>query len=218
VAPGGWAELAALEKAHQVVDRARSIYRQGEVCHSIYAVRSGCVKTFVMTEDGGEHVTGFHLPGEIIGLHGMDDRVFHSSAIALERAHVCALPLAGLEALFEAKPRLMGWLVAMLGREVAQARWINLVIQRCDVAERVEAFLIDLWLRRCALGLPAQEFKLSMSRRDLGSYLGVAAESVSRVFSDLQRRDILAVHGKTVRLNNVARLTDRARSLFEVRR
>jgi CRP/FNR family transcriptional regulator len=169
-------------------------------------VRSGCVKTYMPTPDGGEQVTGFHLPGEIVGLDAIATGSHSSSARALDTASFCELPFSQLEDLADEVRSLGRRLLRVLGREIHQDQEMLAVLGKPTAEERLAALLVSFSARLKQRGFSDREFRLSMSRHDIGSYLGLAVETVSRVFSRFQRRGLLRVERRAIILHNLAAL------------
>lgn len=151
----------------------------------------------VSTQDGENQITGFYLPGELFGFDGFDDN--HScSAVALERSNVCELPLDSIEELSSHIPSLRLELDRLMGRQINSDQSMLLLLSRRSADERLATFLVSLSIRFQQRGLSANEFRLSMSRHDIANYLGLAAETVSRLFKRLKESKIASVNGRTI--------------------
>lgn len=203
------ADLALLDriiKRRRPVRRGEHLFRIGEPFAAVYAVRSGSIKTFTLTDGGRELVTGFHLPGELLGLEGIGAGRHACSAKALESASVCELPFDRFEALCDQVPNLLRQMLRIMSKKLYQEQTQLAQLGQKDGEARLAAFLISLSNRFRQRGFSAREFNLSMSRADIGSYLGLAKETVSRLFGRFQEEGLIAVSRKHVRLLNVARL------------
>ena len=200
------AQLDGIIRRRRPMQRAEHRFVSGEAFTSIYAVRSGSIKTYSLTEDGREQVTGFFLPGELVGLDAIGSGVQSSSARALETTSVCEIPFGELEVLGEQIPSLPKQLLRIMSREMHQDQLLLMLLGKRSADERLAAFLISLSLRFGQRGYSSSEFNLSMSRNDIGNYLGLAVETVSRLFSRLQEEGILAVRSRHVRLLDLPRL------------
>ena len=211
------ADLALLDriiKRRRPVQRGEYLYRAGETFESIYAVKSGSFKTSSFTEEGREQVTGLHLPGELFGMDAIHSGKHCCSAVALERSSVCEIPFGQLEQLGAQIPSLMRQTVRIMSKEILRDKRM-MQIAKCSAPGRLAAFLLSLSERFRERGFAAYEYHLSMSRVDIGNYLGLADETVSRLFTRFQEEGLLAVERRHIRLLDVPRLQAVARGLAE---
>lgn len=207
------ADLMRLEtiiQRRRPLERNQHLYRIGDLFHSIYVIRSGSVKTYIPTPDGGEQVTGFHLPGEIVGLDAIASGKHDCSARALDTASFCELPFGQLENLADEVRSLSRRLLRVLGREIHQDHEMLTMLGKPTAEERLAALLVSFSFRLKQRGFSGSEFRLSMSRHDIGSYLGLAVETVSRVFSRFQRQGLLRVERRNIILHDLAALQELA--------
>lgn len=188
------------------VRRRDSLYRAGAAFRALYAVRGGFFKSYVVTEDGRDHVTGFHMPGDIIGLDGIETDTHSLNVEALEDGIVCVIPFERFEEAAVRHPRLQRQLHRLMSREIARDQGMMTLLGTMDAEQRVAAFLLGLSERFAARGYAAAEFILRMTREEIGSYLGLKLETVSRVFSRLQQAQLIDVQNKYVRLLDIAAL------------
>jgi CRP/FNR family transcriptional regulator len=190
----------------QIIHRSRPIsrgsylFQTGERFHSIYAIRSGAVKMSHLASDGVEHITGFHLPGEIIGLDAISFSEHPTSAVALETTSLCEIPFERLEQLAETTPDLQRALVRLISKELFAEQEIAQSLAKRSAEERLAIMLLNLSGRFARRGLSARRFLLPMSRHDLGNYLGLAPETMSRLFKRLEEQGLIATAGKEVEL------------------
>jgi len=200
------AELDQIIRRRRPIARGDHLFVCGDRFRSIYAVRSGSLKTYRMTEDGREQVTGFFLPGEIVGFDAIGHGEHRCAARALETAGVCEIPFEELEMLGERIPSLPKQMLRIMSREMHDDHLLLMLLGKRTADERLAAFLVSLSQRFGARGYSASEFNLSMSRVDIGNYLGLAVETVSRLFGRLQEQGILEVRHRLVRLLSPAHL------------
>ncbi len=186
--------------------RGESLYRAGDEFNSLYAVRSGFFKTVQTLEDGRDQVTGFHMAGEIMGMDGIGPEKHSSSAVALEDSEVCVIPYSRLESLGRDMHGLQRQFHKVMSREIAQEHSVMLLLGTMRAEERLAAFLLNLSQRFTARGYSASEFNLRMTREEIGSYLGLKLETVSRAFSKFQEDGIVSVHQKNIRILDIASL------------
>jgi CRP/FNR family transcriptional regulator len=193
-----------LEQLEQIIRQRRPIqrndhlYRPGDKLTSIYAVRAGSIKTYTLTNDGQEQITGFHLPGELLGLDAIGDGVHPCAAKALETTSVCEMPFELLEELASRIPGLQHQLFRLMSKELQADEQFMMLLGKKSSEERLAAFLLSLSLRFHQRGYSATEFNLSMSRNDIANYLGLAVETVSRLFSRFQASGIIEVQRKLI--------------------
>jgi CRP/FNR family transcriptional regulator len=211
------ADLVRLDriiKRRRPVKRGEQLYHAGDAFKSIYAVKSGSFKTSTITEGGLEQVTGLHLPGELFGMDAISSGTHCCSALALERSTVCEIPYDQLEELGAQIPSLMRQTVRIMSKEILRDKRI-MQITKNSAPGRLAAFLLGLSERWRERGFAAQEYHLSMSRIDIGSYLGLADETVSRLFTRFQEDGLLAVERKRIRLIDIHGLHAVAQGLTE---
>lgn len=210
------ADTSQLEKMDAAIirrapgSRGQHLYRSGDRFTSIYAVRSGAVKSYRIDANGNEQVCGFHLPGELIGLDAIVDGKAVSNARLLDTAGICEIRYDRLEELMPGMSRLQHELTRLMSREIVNSQWqLGLVANR-KADERLAAFLCHLSERLRQRGYSCSEFVLPMSRRDMGNYLGLTIETVSRLFTRLQKQGLVSVKGKSVKLLDIEGLRQRA--------
>lgn len=199
-------------KARSVVHSGDLLFKEGSDNRSIYAVRSGSVKTFAITESGEEQVLGFHLPGEIVGLAGLDQSIHNCSSKALETSSICEMPLDELEDICLQIPSLQKQLLKLISREISQDHKMLLLLAKKNSDQRVATFLLSLSGRFKLRGLSSNSFILSMSRQDIANYLGLAVETVSRILTKLSEDKIVDVTRRSIEIVNHDRLLEIASS------
>jgi CRP/FNR family transcriptional regulator len=203
-------ELTKLESVictTRVVRRGESLYRAADPFESLYTVRAGSFKTVILHRDGLEHVTGFHLPGDTLGLDGVCAERHGCDAIALEDSIVCIVPFHSLEALCQEVKSIQHHVHQLLSRGIAREANLMMQFGTMSASQRLAAFLVDLSERFAARGYSRSEFNLRMTRDEIGSYLGMKLETVSRMFSRLQKDGIIEPTGKHIRIMDLDRLS-----------
>jgi CRP/FNR family transcriptional regulator len=198
--------LEALTSIKRAYRRGDYLYRSGSRFASLYAIRTGFFKTQVMHEDGREQVTGFQMAGEIIGLDAISTDLHTCDAVALEDSEVCELPFNRLEELSRQLPTLQRHLHKIMSREIVRDQGIMLLLGSMRAEERLAAFLLNLSQRFAARGYSASAFRLRMTRQEIGSYLGLKLETVSRTLSYFQETRLIDVQSKSIELLDMARL------------
>jgi CRP/FNR family transcriptional regulator len=176
------------------------LYRVGDRFTVLYAIRSGSCKTVLLAEDGQDQVAGYHMAGEIIGMDGIGTDTYECQAIALEDMEVCALSFYEFENLARLSHRFQHNLHRLLSREIARTRTLMIVLGTMHADQRLAVFLLDLSQRYRVRGYSSCEFVLRMTREEIGSYLGLKLETVSRLFSRFQRDGLIQVEGRAVKL------------------
>ncbi|NUA31596.1 fumarate/nitrate reduction transcriptional regulator Fnr [Cupriavidus basilensis] len=195
-----------LEKMDTLVqDRVRvrkggTLYRLGDPLTAVYAIRFGTLKTHLTMEDGRSQITGFHLPGEVVGLDGLGEMQHASDATALEDTEVCVVRFGDLQTLSNVLPSLQHQFMRLMSKEISQDQVMLITLGSMRAEERLAAFLINLSERLSARGYSASEFVLRMSREEIGSYLGLKLETVSRLFSRFAEAGLIQIRQRHVKL------------------
>lgn len=205
-------QLDSIIKRSRPLRKGEHLFRPGEAFQSVYAVRSGAFKTCTISEDGEEQVTGFYLPGEILGMDGLSTNTHSNAARALESAAICEIPFARMEQLSQRIPSLQRHFFTLMSREIQNDQQLMLLLTKKPADQRLASFLLNLSSRYARRGLSANRFRLPMSRNDIGNYLGLAVETVSRLFTRLQQAGVLSAEGKEVEILDRQALCDLANS------
>jgi CRP/FNR family transcriptional regulator len=192
--------LDDIVKRGRPLKKGEFLFRQGDTFGSVFAVRSGALKTFSLSNGGEEQITGFHLPSELVGLSGVDGERYPVSAQALETTSVCEIPFERLDDLALQLPQLRRQLMRIMSREIRDDQQMMLLLSKKTADERIATFLVNLSARFRARGFSANQFRLAMSRNEIGNYLGLAVETVSRVFTRFQQNKLLEAEGKEVHI------------------
>ena len=201
-----------LGRLDSIIDRKRPLtrgdhlFRIGAPFQSLFAVRSGSLKTYATSEEGQEQVMGFHLPGELVGRDAIADGFHPLAARALETTSVCEIPFKDLETLSVQLPGLQRQLLRVMSQEIRDDEQNMVILGQKSAEERLASFLIGLSDRFRRRGFSATQFNLSMSRSDIGNYLGLALETVSRLFTRFQNEGLLRVDRKHIELLDRDRL------------
>lgn len=177
-----------------------TLFRPGERFTTLYAIRLGSCKTVLLAEDGRDQVAGYHMAGDIIGTDGIASESHECQAIALEDTEVCAIPFARVEELSRASPQVLRNLHRMLATEITRDRHVMLMLGTMRADQRLAAFLLDLAQRYHARGYSSSEYVLRMTRDEIGSYLGLKLETVSRLLSRMHRDGLIQVQGRVIKL------------------
>ena len=190
------------------IKRGDTLYRAGDSFNSMYAIRSGFFKTTLMLDDGREQVTAFHMGGEMLGMDGIGAGSHGTSAIALEDSEVCVMPYSRLQEMAQAIPMLQTQFHKVMSREISRDHGVMMLLGSMRAEERLAAFLLNLSQRFGARAYSPNEFQLRMTREEIGSYLGLKLETVSRAFSKFQEEGLLDVQQKHVRILDADRLRE----------
>lgn len=188
------------------VKRGDYLYRAGTELQSLYAVRSGFVKSCVLHEDGREQVAGFHMMGDLLGLDAISSNHHTSDTVALEDSEVCEIPFAALEKLSREIPSLQNHFHRIMSREIVRDHGVMLLLGSMRAEERLAAFLLNLSQRFAMRGYSPTEFNLRMTREEIGSYLGLKLETISRVLSRFQEEHLIEVKNKHIKINDLEQL------------
>lgn len=182
------------------VHRGQFLYRAGDACEALYPIHGGFFKTCIISRNGDEQVTGLRMPGEIIGLDGVATHKYACDAIALDEADVCVVPVANLlqQALHD--EALQRTLYGVLAREIEHQQDALRLLGSMGGLQRVATFLLDVSRRTAAHGYSPVEFELRLTRREIGSYLGMELETVSRIVSRLERDGLIVADRAHIRI------------------
>ncbi|HRO59426.1 MAG TPA: helix-turn-helix domain-containing protein [Burkholderiaceae bacterium] len=185
------------------VRRGEYLFHCGASFHALFGVRAGSFKTVLLTEDGREQVTGYHMAGEILGLESIGSELCSSDAIALEDSEVVEIPFAELDALACRDPALQRELFRLLAAEIQRERGLMLLLGSMRAEERLATFLLNLSKRLAARGWSATHFILRMTREEIGSLLGLKLETVSRILSRFQTEGMIAVRNREITIKQM---------------
>lgn len=205
-------ESDEIVKLDEIVQRGRPlqkgehIYREGDAFSSVFAVRSGALKAYRLTGDGQEQVTGFYFPGEIVGMDGISKDKYACSAKALETSAVCEIPFNKLEELSSQVPTMQRHFFQLMSQEITSDQQLITLLSKNSAEERIAALLLSISARNARRKLSATQFRLAMSRTDIGNYLGLTVETVSRVISRFNKQGLIAVENKEVTLIDIDEL------------
>lgn len=193
-------QIEATVSSNRRVARGAHLFYAGQKFDALYAIKSGFFKTTLTLADGRQQITGFRMSGEIIGMHGIAGGHYINDAVALEDSVACRLPYARIQELARSVPALQAHLHNIMSREIAGQHGTMLLLGNMRAEERVAAFLINLLQRLDARGYSGTELQLRMTREEIGSYLGLKLETVSRIFSRFAADELLEVSNRHVRV------------------
>lgn len=183
------------------------LFEAGKEQRSLYAIRTGSFKTFTLTEQGEQQITGFHLPGDIVGFDGLSKQLHQSYAEALETAMVCEIPLANLDTLLDQLPRLRQQMMRLMSEDIQADQQMMLLLNRKTAEQKLATFISQLSQRYASRGFSASSFRFTMTRSDIGNYLGLTVETISRLLSKLDKETLIQVEGKLIHIKDQAALS-----------
>lgn len=201
-----------INRLDQIIERKRPLkkgeilFHQGQTFDSVFAVRTGTLKTFNITSSGEEQITGFYCPSELVGLSGIDNDTYPITAKALETTTVCEIPFSHLENLTAQIPSLRHQLFRIMSRKISEDQQMMVLLGKKNADEKVASFLLNLSSRFKKRGYSAISFRLAMSRGEVGNYLGLAVETVSRVITRFQKNKLIEVDGKEITITDLAEI------------
>ncbi|MFQ3249778.1 MAG: CRP/FNR family transcriptional regulator [Glaciecola sp.] len=193
-----------LESLDDIIERKKPLHKNdklvkyGDQFHSLYAVRSGSFKSYVSDKDGVEQIIGFHFPGDIIGFDALNDNKHSSYTQALETAMVCELPYDTLDEMSVKLPKLRQQIMRFMSAEIKHDHDLMMLLSKRNAEERLLYFLSDLSQRFEERGFSAKQFNLSMTRNEIGNYLGLTVETISRLLTRFQKESLIKVDGKLI--------------------
>ena len=203
--------LETIVRNRKIFKRGELLYRVGEPLRAVYAIRSGSIKSYVLTNDGRVQITGFHITGEVLGLGALVANQYMSEARALETTMVCEVPIDVLETYSAEVPSIRQQMLKIMSQEILDNQELMLLLGKKNSDERLATFLLSLSRRFQRRSYSPTQFNLSMSRSDIGNYLGIAEETVCRVFTRFQNEGLLATERRHVQLRDITRLISIAR-------
>jgi CRP/FNR family transcriptional regulator len=197
---GDMSKLDSVLKRRRSVQKGELLYRQGEAFDCIYAVRSGSFKTYTLLDDGTDQVTGFQLAGDLLGLDAISSQKHSGAAKALETSSVCEIPFERIESLADEIPGLHHHLMSLMSAELQHDQCKLVLLAKMPAEAKLATFLLNISERLASRGYSACEFNLSMSRNDIANLMGLAVETVSRLFSQFQEQGLLNANRKHITL------------------
>jgi CRP/FNR family transcriptional regulator len=204
---------AELDQLDDIIQRKRPshkgdhLFEAGKPLHALYAVRTGSFKTYTLTEQGEEQITGFHLPGDVIGFDAIGNQQHPSYAQALETAMVCEIPFQTLDQLLDQMPKLRQQLMRLMSQDISGDQQMMLWLNRKTAEEKLAAFLTNLAQRFGNRGFSKKEFRLTMTRGEIGNYLGLTVETISRLLGRFHKDEIIHVDGKLIVITDFTELS-----------
>lgn len=198
------------------IQKGQTLFKAGDELKSLYAIRSGTIKSYTITEQGDEQITGFHLAGDLVGFDAIGTGLHPSFAQALETSMVCEIPFETLDDLSGKMPNLRQQMMRLMSGEIKGDQDMILLLSKKNAEERLAAFIYNLSRRFAQRGFSPREFRLTMTRGDIGNYLGLTVETISRLLGRFQKSGMLAVKGKYITIENsdlLAQLAGQARNV-----
>lgn len=192
------------------IQKGQEIFKAGEEMKCLYAIRSGTLKSYTITEQGDEQITAFHLAGDLVGFDGISSGTHPSFSQALETAMICEIPYETLDDLSTTMPKLRQQILRLMSAEIVGDQNMILLLSKKNAEERLASFIHNLSIRYAARGFSAREFRLSMTRGDVGNYLGLTVETISRLLGRFQKSGMIAVKGKYITVLNEEQLAELA--------
>ncbi len=176
------------------------LFQIGEKVTSLYILKSGSAKSYLVSEEGDEQIIGFHYPGEVLGLDDLTSNFYTTSIVFLEDANVCVIEKKVCETLAQKIPQLTKEIICRLNKEIDHAHQLQLLTNHLTAEQRIAAFILELSERMKLIGLSRSSFKLNMSRTDIANYLGLATETASRLFKKLERDSLIQINNKNLNI------------------
>ena len=204
--------LDSVVRRKEVYKRGQLLFRPGDRFDYVYAIRSGSAKTSVSSDDGRVQITGFHIAGELLGLSALASGQYSCEARALETISVCKVEAARLDEIAREIPAIQYQMLKIMSGQIRRDEELMLLLGTRRTEERLAAYLIGLSRRFASRNYSPTQFRLSMSRKDIGNYLGMAEETVCRILTRFQEEGLITAERRNVRLNDLARLAAVARN------
>jgi len=202
------AQLDDLVKERLRVEKGQPLFEHGAPLDALFGLRTGSIKTQIIEASGQQQITGFFLPGEIVGLDGMMDGTHSSTAVAMEDSEVCIVKLDDIDEISRYVPSLQHQVRRLMSKEIARSHQVLVALGSMRSEQRLAAFLINLSQRLTALGYSSTEFIMRMSREEIGNYLGLTLETVSRLFSRFARDGVIRVSQREIKILDMVALNE----------
>lgn len=205
-------DQADMQRLDQIIGRRRrikrdqSLYRMDDAFDMLYAIRLGHFKTYQVNSNGTQQITGFQMAGELLGMDAIGTGRHQCEAVALEDSEVCEIPFSQLEELFQDMPMLLRQFHRIMSKEISREQGVMLTLNSMSAQQKLAAFLVNLSSRYATRGYSASRFQLRMTREEIGNYLGLAVESVSRLLSNLKKNGVIDVNHRDLDLLNLPAL------------
>lgn len=204
------AQPAPGEPCVRRLEAGAMLHRKGEPVTALRAVRSGAIKTCAVLAGGERRVVGYHIAGDVLGLDALGSRSHPTEAVAIDACELCELPLERAEALMAARPSLSTRMRTLLSEQIARDGERMVALAAYSASQRVAGFVLEVARRRAGSGHEGDRFDLCLTRKEIGSYLGLTFETVSRALSQLAARGCISVAGREVRILDRRALEERA--------
>lgn len=194
--------------AMRTLRRGQHLYRPGDTPNSVYSVHRGALKTYRVSHDSSEWIGGFHFPGEVLGLDALIGRPVRGGAVALNTVIVCLIPVPTLIECLGRSAAMRSQLLDRFGDEIARLEE-HLSLDGLSAEQRLSAFI--LWVfDKLADGSQGQTMSLPMSHKEIGNYLRLVPETVSRLLARFQAREWLSVRRRDLTVLNLEQLRQAA--------
>lgn len=203
-----------LDQLDNIIDRKRPIhkndklYSEGESFKALYAIRTGTFKTYTVNLQGEKQITGFHLPGDLLGFDAIANAQHPSFAQALETSMICEIPYSTLDNLSSSMPRLRQQIIRLMSSEIKLEQEMLSLLNQKNAEQRLATFIVMLSMRYQARNLSPLEFRLAMTRSDIGNYLGLTVETISRLINRFDKEELLTVDNKFISINQFDKLKE----------
>lgn len=201
-----------MDRLDQIIGRRRKVprdsvlYRVGDPFTNLYAIRLGHFKTYHINRDGDQQITGFQMAGELLGMDAISADRHHCDALALEDSEVCEIPFTRLEHLFGDMPTLLRHFHRMMSQEITREQNVMLLLGNMRADQRFAAFLANLSARYATRGYSSTCFQLRMGREEIGNYLSLTIESISRLLNKFKKQGLVRVNNREIELLDLTRL------------
>ena len=199
------------------IQKGEQIFKSGDKLTSLFAIRSGTIKSYTITEQGDEQITGFHLAGDVIGFDAIYSQEHKNFAQALETSMVCEIPYSSLNEISGTMPKLRQQIMRLMSNEIRSDQDMILLLSKKNAEERLAAFISNLATRFGSCGFSPKEFRLTMTRGDIANYLGLTAATISRLISRLKKAELIEMKGKYITIINFDELYKLAQSSTTLR-
>ncbi len=207
-----------IKKLDDIIQRKRplhksdKLFKAGDKFNALYAVRSGSFKSYSLSASGEEQIVGFHLPGDIIGFDAINNQSHPTYAVALETAMICEIPFNVVDELSTDLPKLKQQIMRLMSNDIIVDREMMFLLNKKTAEQKLAAFIYSLSQRFKERGFSESEFRLTMTRAEIGNYLGLTVETISRLLGRFQKQNLIQVEAKFIKIINLNELAELAKS------
>ncbi|QJC31956.1 fumarate/nitrate reduction transcriptional regulator Fnr [Enterobacteriaceae endosymbiont of Donacia versicolorea] len=199
-------KIIKIIKRKKLIKKGEILFRSKDRMHSLFTVKSGTIKSYNFTKKGTEQIIRFYLTSDLIGLDTINNGIYHNFTKALETSMLCEIPISLLNSIFFKIPSFGEKIINLMSKEIKIGYYFISLLLKKNAEIKLATFIYDLSKKFKIRGYSPKEFNLSMNRSDIGNYLGLTVETISRILNKFKKSKMLIIHGKHIIINNYLKL------------